>query len=226
MKKKVQKAYREWAKTYDKQVNASIDIEENKAVKLINASEGDHILDVGCGTGRYTKIFTQQGAKVVGIDFSKNMLKIAKARVKKAEFKQTDITKKFPFPDNTFDKIVCSLVVSHIKNLSPVLKEMKRVLKDGGFIILTTLHPDIDFWGFESAGSTPFLISKYKCTYCHTFPELRDFFKKAGLKEKKRIELMIDKSVGHCFTERSFKAVKGNPLGIIFKLEKASHSKK
>lgn len=225
MREKVQKAYRKWANTYDKEINPSIDLEENQVINLIHVKKGDYILDVGCGTGRYSKIFTQKAAKVVGIDFSRNMLKIAKQRVKKAEFKQTDITKKFPFPDKTFDKIVCSLVISHIQNISPVLKEMKRVLKDNGFIVLTTLHPKYDFWGFELTGCS-FPISKYNCTYCHNFSEFKEFFKKAGLKETKRIELMIDKSAEHCFTERSFKTVKGNPLGIIFKLEKANPSKK
>tara|TARA_Y100000310_G_scaffold6386_1_gene7210 strand:- start:1474 stop:2151 length:678 start_codon:yes stop_codon:yes gene_type:complete len=225
MKKRVQKAYRKWANTYDKEINPSIDLEESKVIKLMNVKKGDYVLDVGCGTGRYTKIFTQQAAKVVGIDFSRNMLKVAKHRVKKAEFKQTDITKKLPFPDKTFDKIVCSLVISHIQNISPVLKEMKRVLKDDGFIVLTTLHPDIDFWGFESV-KFRFPLSKYECSISHKFSVFEKTFKKLRLKQVKRMELMINKSVEHCFTERSFKAVKGNPLGVIFKLEKASPSNK
>jgi ubiquinone/menaquinone biosynthesis C-methylase UbiE len=164
-------------------------------------------------------VFVKKGAKVIGIDFSRNMLKIAKKRVKNAQFKEGDITKKFPFSDKTFDKIVCSLVVSHIKNIPPVLKEMKRVLKDDGFIVLTTLHPNTDFWGFELTKFS-FPLSKYKCSIFHKFQEFEKAFIILGLKETKRLELFINASIRHCFTKRSFRVVKGNPLGLVFKIKK------
>ena len=219
MKYKVQKAYRKWANTYDKEINPAIALEQNPVIKLINAKKGDYILDVGCGTGRYTNIFSQCGSKLVGIDFSRSMLKIAKNRVKKADFKQVDITKKFPFPSKTFDKMICSLVISHIKNISPVLKEMKRVLKDEGFIILTTISPDIDFFGFELVKEV-FPLLKYECSIFHKVSIFEKSFKKVKLNETKRLELRINKSNEHCFTKRSFKIIKGNPFGLIFKLEK------
>jgi ubiquinone/menaquinone biosynthesis C-methylase UbiE len=52
MKKRVQKAYRKWAKTYDDELNPSIDLEKDKVISLINAEKRNYILDVGCGTGR------------------------------------------------------------------------------------------------------------------------------------------------------------------------------
>lgn len=219
MKKSVQKAYRKWANTYDEEINPSIDLEEDRVIKLLNINKGDFILDVGCGTGRYSKLLAKKGANVIGVDFSRNMLKIAKRKVRKAEFKQSDITKRFPFKDKTFDKIICSLVLSHIKNINPVLKEMKRVLKDEGFIILTTLHPNTDFTGFELV-KFKFPLSKYKCSILHKFSVFELAFKKAMLKKTKKVELVIDKSIKHCFTPGSYEVVKRKPLGVIFKLGK------
>ncbi|MCK5282109.1 MAG: class I SAM-dependent methyltransferase [Nanoarchaeota archaeon] len=220
MKKSIQKAYRKWALTYDDEINPSIDLEQDKVMKLMTVKKNDLILDVGCGTGRYTKILADMGESVAGIDFSRNMLKQAKKKVKNAEFKQADITKRLPFPDGSFNKIVCSLVISHVKKLVPIFKEMKRVLKDDGFIVITTLHPDTDFEGYELT-KFDFPLSKYDCSILHTFSDFELAFKKAKLKELKMIELKINSSVKRCFTTKSFNIVKGKPLGVIFKLIKA-----
>jgi ubiquinone/menaquinone biosynthesis C-methylase UbiE len=219
MQKLARQAYQDWAATYDDEINPSIDLEQAKVVRLMNIEKKDEILDVGCGTGRYAQLFAKQGAHVTGMDFSPNMLKMAKSKVKNASFRQADITKRFPFQDKKFDKIICSLVVSHIKHPYSMLSEMKRVIKDDGFIILTTLHPKVNFDGFELVKFN-FPLSAYNCSIIHSFKSFESLFKKSKLREEKRIELYIDNSIKHCFSKESFKKVKGRPKGVVFKLVK------
>lgn len=217
MRQRVKKAYQDWAKTYDQELNPSIDLEKNKVMKLLHPKKGERILDVGCGTGRYLRPLVRKGTHATGIDFSRNMLEIARKKAPHADIKEVDITKKFPFPSSTFDKVICSLVISHIKNIIPVLKEIKRVLKDDGFLILTTLHPNTDFSDYELM-KFDFPLSRYDCSILHSFLSLEKSFKESGLKEEERLELHIDESISHCFTKTSFKKVKGRPKGVIFKL--------
>lgn len=219
MRKRVLNAYRDWAPTYDNQVNPSIDLEEKLVVKLMGVKKGDGVLDAACGTGRYSKIFSLKGARVSSVDFSRSMLAVARKKVRGVEFKQADIAKRIPFADKTFDKIICSLAIGHIQRIEPALKEMKRVLKDKGFIVLTALHPDIDFWGFELTGFN-FQLSKYKCEMFHKVSVYEKSFAKVGLKVARKMELKINDSIKHCFTERSFKVVKGRPLALVLKLRK------
>lgn len=211
----IQLAYRKFADTYDKVLNPSTLLEEDIVIKLVNACKGDSILDVGCGTGRYAKKFAI--ADYVGIDFSRNMLKVAKKKVQ-AKFVLGDIVN-MPFPDCSFDKIVCCLVISHVHKIGAVLKEMSRVLKEDGYIVLTTLHPDTDFTDFELV-KFDFPLSKYEPNVLHSFDYLKKSFLKAGLKEKKRVELKIDKTIKHCFTPKSYEAVKGMMFGVVFVLNK------
>ncbi|HZX45334.1 MAG TPA: methyltransferase domain-containing protein [Candidatus Nanoarchaeia archaeon] len=219
MRKRVLNAYRDWAPTYDNQVNPSIDLEEKLVVKLMGVKKGDGVLDAACGTGRYSKIFSLKGARVSSVDFSRSMLAVARKKVRGVEFKQADIAKRIPFADKTFDKIICSLAIGHIQRIEPALKEMKRVLKDKGFIVLTALHPDIDFLGFELTGFN-FQLSKYKCEMFHKVSVYEKSFAKVGLKVARKMELKINDSIKHCFTERSFKVVKGRPLALVLKLRK------
>ena len=56
-------------------------------------------------------------------------------------FIQQDLTKKLPFDDGEFDVVVCSLVIEHVRELVPVLKEMKRICSQNGYILVSDLHP-------------------------------------------------------------------------------------
>jgi len=114
--------------------------------KLINeelrATKEMKILDVGCGIGYMAEIFSKRGFRnVFAMDISVNSLKFASKRNPKALFVVGDVLK-LPYKDNSFDCVVTSEVMEHVKDGNPFVKELSRITKPGGQIILTT--PSID----------------------------------------------------------------------------------
>ena len=98
------------------------------------------VLDIGCGIGNYLEDLYKRGHKINGIDIAENMLQTSKERLKKYfEFPplcRTDI-ENLPFPDNQFDVVFCVGVLEYLKSDVKSLEQISRVLKPGGFLILT-----------------------------------------------------------------------------------------
>jgi 2-polyprenyl-3-methyl-5-hydroxy-6-metoxy-1,4-benzoquinol methylase len=88
---------------------------------------------VGCGYGRDSKIFLDKGHKVIGIDASEELLKIAKEYEPRLETKLMDI-RDIVFPENYFDAIWCSAVLHHIAkgDAKLVLIRLIKMLKKDG----------------------------------------------------------------------------------------------
>jgi len=99
------------------------------------------ILDLGCGTGAQTLILCRKGfRRVYGLDISKGLLKIAKIKTRKfdnAPFLINADAATLPFKDETFDLLVCFYnVLNHVLRYDFAIKEMYRVLKKGGHMLL------------------------------------------------------------------------------------------
>lgn len=115
-------------------------------VEQIPAVANKRVLDAGCGTGAYTGWLLEQGADVIGIDASSGMLDRAHERFgDRATLQQADFTDPLPFDDGAFDGVVSVLVLSYIEDWQQVLGEFARVLDDGGFLVLTVVHPFDEF---------------------------------------------------------------------------------
>lgn len=99
---------------------------------------GQKILDAGCGDGRMSFEISKKSGEIFGIDYSKKAINFAKILAPKVKFLVSDI-KKTPFATAFFDKIILVEVLEHIppKEIPSVLKELKRILKKNGEIILT-----------------------------------------------------------------------------------------
>ncbi|MFA4889369.1 MAG: class I SAM-dependent methyltransferase [Candidatus Omnitrophota bacterium] len=92
------------------------------------------VLDLGCGGGDYAKRLKDLGCDVIAGDIDKNRFKYHK----EIEFRHCDITKQMPFADNSFDYVLLMEVVEHLRNPYMVIPEINRVIKKGGFLILST----------------------------------------------------------------------------------------
>ena len=118
-------------------------------MKRMNVQHGKKALDVCCGTGDWTIALAEKvgpNGKVVGLDFSKNMLKVGEEKVKDINLEQVQLihgnAMELPFEDNSFDYVTIGFGLRNVPDYLQVLKEMNRVLKPGGIgVCLETSQP-------------------------------------------------------------------------------------
>jgi ubiquinone/menaquinone biosynthesis C-methylase UbiE len=141
------------------------------------------ILDLGCGTGVITAdIASLTEGDVTGVDISKEMLTYARDVVEGVTLINADILN-LPFKDNTFDLVVFTVVLTHIREQQKAVDEMVRVTQKGG-CVLATMEPDYAGACYypESEIYPLFLaLDNQKGTVVHTGRKLRSLFSTAGL---------------------------------------------
>jgi SAM-dependent methyltransferase len=119
--------------------------ERPAALALAGEVDGLRVLDAGCGAGALSRELMARGAVVTGLDASAGLLAVARDRLGPAvPLVHGDLAEPLPFPDATFDLVVSSLVLHYLRNWSPVLSELRRVLAPGGRIVASTHHPFMD----------------------------------------------------------------------------------
>ncbi|MDR3605734.1 MAG: class I SAM-dependent methyltransferase [Desulfomonilaceae bacterium] len=109
-----------------------------KLVELV-VEKGDHVLDVGCGTGSATVVAAPQAREVVGIDLSPHMIELAEEKTKKKSICNTCLfatSVEDYHPDTQFDKVISSFMIPHVKpHLRPMIYScMFNFLKPGGLV--------------------------------------------------------------------------------------------
>ncbi|HNV72508.1 MAG TPA: class I SAM-dependent methyltransferase [Candidatus Ozemobacteraceae bacterium] len=134
-----------WATCYDTEDNCLIVLEEQHIAPFFADARGKRILDLGCGTGRHSFALARQGAHVIGLDFSDGMLRLAREKSAPGalppQFVSGDLHEPLPFHHRQFDAIGCFLVIEHIRDRVGLFREMRRVCRPGGTIILSAMHP-------------------------------------------------------------------------------------
>lgn len=112
----------------------------SQAIDGCPLKKGAQVLDVGCGTGRWLRRLEQRGFSTAGIDQSPAMLRLARERGTFLPLFAGD-AQHLPFRDESFDCVSGVTVVQHIPlaQQSQALKEMIRVLRPGGYLILFEL---------------------------------------------------------------------------------------
>ena len=119
-----------------------------RIVEELELKNGDHILDIGCGNGYYLSLLNRLGFKfkLTGVDNDKRGLLDAKRFISDSRVKLIFASaEKLPLKDESFDKIIISEVIEHVQDDRVVLKEIKRVLKRGGLLLLTTCNINYPF---------------------------------------------------------------------------------
>jgi demethylmenaquinone methyltransferase / 2-methoxy-6-polyprenyl-1,4-benzoquinol methylase len=146
---------------YD-QMNSVISFQQhikwrNDTMKKMNVQKGAKALDVCCGTADWTIAIAEAAGKdgeVVGLDFSKNMLKIGEEKLQARNLDQATLihgnAMELPFDDNSFDFVTIGFGLRNVPDYNQVLREMYRVLKPGGMAVcLETSQPTM--LGFKHA---------------------------------------------------------------------------
>lgn len=178
----IQKVYKRYSYFYDFSFGSIFDPGRQKAIQKMKFSPGEHILEVGVGTGLSLSLYPSY-IYVTGIDVSPEMLKKAQRRKEKEGLSnvlslELMDAENMTFNDNTFDKVVAMYVATVVPNPLRLVNEMRRVCKpDGELYILNHFqhnHPFIN--GVEKIA---YPLSKFLGFRTHL--SLDAFIKDAGL---------------------------------------------
>lgn len=161
-------------------------LEKELVFSLIEIKHGDAVLDVGCGTGNYTIELAKRGADVIGIDSSEEMVGWARRKAEGERLKvffQVSDAIKLSFPDDSFDLIVSNGLLCFLKEPEKALKEMHRVLKPGGRLVVGVLNRWSP-WSFFRRLKGVFKETIYNQAYFISPPELEGLIRGVGFDVK------------------------------------------
>ena len=148
----IQDAYTRWSDTYDSDRNLTRDLDHRATQNALKGLHCQNIMELGCGTGKNTVFLTGISRQILAVDFSPGMLRQAKAKIRSDQvfFVVADLTKPWPCKDESFELIVCNLVLEHIEDLDAVFVQVSRALKTGGQFFLSELHPFRQYKGTKA----------------------------------------------------------------------------
>ena len=162
------RAYALWAESYDQsEDNPVIAGEEEVIWDMIGNVQGLRVLDVGCGTGRHALPMAANGAQVVGLDPTPEMLYRA---WQKAQTKGLNVDLREGSIDaldvrlGEFDLVLCCLVLSHVADLAGAIVKLASHIRPGGRLIVSDFHPSNILLGFRtscSKGDQKYVIPNY-----------------------------------------------------------------
>ena len=225
----IREGYARWSTTYDSSVNPLLRVEEPVMRARIDRIEPGTALDAGCGTGRHTTYLVERGHKVIGVDASEEMLDRARLRLPDVDLRIGHI-EKLPLDSDSVDLAVCALALTHTPDLRPSLRELTRVLRPGGTLLLSDLHPTMMVLGgtgffIQSDGTAGNVRSHY-----HPHSTYLEAFDACGLTVRSCAEPCIEDddvaafSAGMtAFAEEAFRAAwTGVPNALIWELVRAA----
>ena len=152
----VRSAYNQWASQYDTNNNKTRDLEALALRQQLAAISFDSCMEIGCGTGKNTGWLATRAQRVTAVDFSEEMLALARAKVTAphVQFRQADITQPWAFRDELYSLITFSLVLEHISDLGDIFRKVAESLQPGGHVYIGELHPYKQYGGTKARFDT------------------------------------------------------------------------
>lgn len=135
-------------------------------MRLVGPMPGENILDLACGQGFFSRALDATGAKVIGVDISKELIEIAKNENRKsgnhrAEFYATPSHQLSMIRSGSVDKIIIVLALQNIEKMKETFEECSRVLRPEGKLFFVLNHPAFRIpkrssWGFDEAAGVQY----------------------------------------------------------------------
>ncbi|MGW1675888.1 class I SAM-dependent methyltransferase [Saccharopolyspora sp. NPDC002376] len=113
---------------------------------LLGDVAGRRVLDAACGPGLYAAELVARGAQVIGCDISERMVELASNRVTAGDFRVHDLSDPLVWlPDASVDLVLFALAVEYLDDRVAAMREFRRVLRPGGALVLSRMHPTGDW---------------------------------------------------------------------------------
>ena len=217
-----QSTYDKWSSYYKEDIDTKILFEMEKHIVLdfLDCKKNDTLLDLWCWVGRYLPYTTKKTKNIVCSDLSKWMLLVIKKQYPDIKWIKSDMSKKLPFDSNSFNKIICTQAIKHVKDINKLFREIHRILKKNGEFIFTVIHPDSDWNWYETSKKSKIDIDDSCYITKQTLREL------LGAIQESKLELIwckqttVDKNIEKLLTKKSYKAMKGKALILVVKVKK------
>lgn len=137
--KKVERVYTSYAGIYDRLFGKVFHEGRESAIRNLSVKPNERVLEVGVGTGLALPMYPRH-CRIVGIDLSEGMLSRARERAQRQDMDHVELHRMdagaMDFTDNSFDTVVAAYVVTAVPDYRSVVKEMIRVCRPGGRIIM------------------------------------------------------------------------------------------
>jgi cytosine/adenosine deaminase-related metal-dependent hydrolase/ubiquinone/menaquinone biosynthesis C-methylase UbiE len=222
--------YRVWAGTYDREANPMLSLEQRILGTLLPSIAGLDVVDLGCGTGRWLDALRGASARsLIGVDPSPEMLSYARAKLGDAATFVCEEYGNVLIPVASADLVLCNFVLSYVEDAEAFLKVARNILRPGGSLFLTDVHPDTATalnWrrgvhmesGFEEI-----------CTYPRSFAEVMELCTNVGSDVSLRLEPKFGQEERAIFDENGkgdyFEEVREHPAIYILQLRKPPATK-
>jgi ubiquinone/menaquinone biosynthesis C-methylase UbiE len=224
----VMPGYARWAPVYDAPGNPLIGLEQPAAWEILERwPRGMRVVDAACGTGRHTIHLAGLGHAVTGVDQSREMLGIAAGKAGAAGARiafALGSTNALPVAGDAYDAAVCALLFDHLAVIDPTVSELARVVRPGGRLLISNIHPSMSLVGAHAAFRDVNDESRFMRSHVHSVSSYLRSFRDHGLTVLRccepawTVEMAMSK-FGYVDEAVVRAAVVGLPMALIWELE-------
>ena len=199
--------YALWAPRYA--AETAVSALENEVVRALPLPRAcSSLLDVGCGTAR--RLALAECSLAVGIDLSPAMLVHAVGTHVLAAGDAAAL----PFADAAFDRVWCRLVIGHVLEVAPVYRELARVCRAGGYVVVTDFHAEAAAAGHRRTFRDDAGALRELEHYVHTHLDHVEAASRAGLELAAYRDGTVGPSIRHFYGEAGRLAAYEEQLGL------------
>jgi ubiquinone/menaquinone biosynthesis C-methylase UbiE len=217
-----------WAKNYDEDSkwNPAMNMDKDLIIPMLDPKSKDVILEIGCGTGRFTLEIAKKCRKIIGVDFAEKMIEVARKKSKNQkniEYRMADIQLGMPyFKSQSFDKVVCPLVINHIPDISSFFEEIFRLLKKRGILVFDDVNPDSRSEIRPEYRDLLYEMSQKgkRIFYIHSLDDLVHNLHRTGFEIEQAKFIRIDERISGTLSKHSFERNTGRTFGVIMRARK------